>query len=156
MTNARPLIGPDRSILASDWSTLTPEWPVSCHWYQGPVSLHNGGCIVTTEAWHLVIIGEQINTYSAHWWLLGSLNIRGDGDGIQISFYILTQSLFSRHWPSSFPVGFCFKVWIGWGKKVDVTCEGSLDLRLVKEMVGRWFQDYHGQGKWPPPPVSSG
>ena len=131
------------------WPLIGWHWPQSdpchCHWYRGPVSLHNGGCIVTTEAWHLIIIGDQINTYSAHWRLLGPLNIRGDGIQMRISAY----SSFSGHCS----LCLCFK-------KVHQRKQEEWMSRVGRAACLAWdlwgngqgddSPDYHGQGKWRP------
>ena len=55
------------------WPLIGWHWPQSdpCHWYQGPVSLHNGGC----DHWGVTSYNHQrdnqhllsIEDYSDHW-----------------------------------------------------------------------------------------
>ena len=132
------------------WPLIGRHWPQSdpchCYWYQGPVSLHNGGCIVTSEARHLIIIGDQINTYSEHWRLRGSLSIRGDGIQIrtlQRLHYIALLALFvfvlrkarrQQAWMSRVGRAACLDLWL----LKEMAREMILQIITARGSGGHW------------------
>lgn len=135
------------------WPMIGWHWPQSdpchCYWYQGPVSLHNGGCIVTSEAWHLIIIGaskstltQRIEDYSDHW-ASGAMEFRSAH----------SRGSIALHWLSLF--GFVLRK-AGMGRKQKWMSRGSGLVTCEGNGQGDDSPDYHGQGKWRPLVASSG